>query len=28
MSNSKQAIILTIYDHNLTYYYGPVSPKW
>lgn len=27
MSNSKQAIILTIYDHNLTYYYGPVSPK-
>jgi len=27
MSNSKQAIILTIYDHNLTYYFGPVSPK-
>ena len=27
MSNSKQAIIFTINDHNLTYYFGPVSPK-
>lgn len=27
MSNSKQAITFTIYDHNLTYHYGPVSSK-